>query len=128
MLSVHTAPTSWQQVGPEQCAQLTSSQARGAKQLLVVTTHATCSGPSRCTAASMALVSVIKASPSCFSSITTGARFAAVMALRHVFWSMRLQMTWLHAHRVCTWNSVHAGEPCMLMPACDDQGASCKQR
>lgn len=63
----------------------TSSQPRGAKQLVVVTTHATACGVTRAIASATPSTSVPSSSPPRASSITTGVRFAATMALRHVF-------------------------------------------
>jgi hypothetical protein len=74
----------------------TSSQLRGAKQLVVETTQATFETPRCWMAASMASQSVTNASPCCLGSMTTGRRFADTIALRHVFWSILLHTTYLH--------------------------------
>jgi hypothetical protein len=71
----------------------TSSAARGAKQLAVVSTHATAPAPTRATAAATAATSVTSWSPSSRMGTTSGSYPAAATHLRQVFWSMRGQTT-----------------------------------
>mmetsp|Transcript_45226 Transcript_45226/g.143962 ORF Transcript_45226/g.143962 Transcript_45226/m.143962 type:complete len:252 (-) Transcript_45226:19-774(-) len=75
---------------------MTSSDARGAKQLVVVTTQHTLSAPSLSTAAWIPSTSV----PSCppapiLRGTTTRLSPAPTIAFTHVFWSMRDQTTCL---------------------------------
>jgi hypothetical protein len=63
----------------------TSSQHRGAKQLVVVTIQVTFSRPSSSNLASRAAMSVWSSSPTSFGSITTGTRLAEAIAFRQVF-------------------------------------------
>ena len=71
----------------------TSSGLRGAKQLVVVRTHATFSAPTDTIASSIASTSVTSDVPSLLSSTHTTVYPAAVIDLTHVFWSMRDQTT-----------------------------------
>jgi hypothetical protein len=76
----------------------TESIARGAKQLVVETTART--SPLWVSRAFLsASRSVYNSSPTSFGSMTMGVRFAAVIAFRQVFWSIRGQITYLHSGR-----------------------------
>ena len=67
----------------------TSSAPRGAKQLVVDSTHSTLSGASSWALASRASKSAWSSSPSSWQGTQTGVSPAAVMHFRHVFWSTR---------------------------------------
>mmetsp|Transcript_4082 Transcript_4082/g.14881 ORF Transcript_4082/g.14881 Transcript_4082/m.14881 type:complete len:208 (+) Transcript_4082:2440-3063(+) len=70
----------------------TSSLARGAKQLVDVTTH-TSRSPNRAISRSIASTSVMSSSPHKRGSMTTIFNPAHVAALTHVFWSNRHHIT-----------------------------------
>ena len=97
--AAHDVGAPWSKAvrGSSAGGQRTLSALRGAKQLVVVTRHATVSQPRSAIFRSNAATSVTRESPSCFGSMTTGIRLAAVIAFMHVFWSMRLMSTLLHA-------------------------------